>query len=165
MKIILLFLLLIWMFVISHLDFYIAGSVLGASCLTDLADGIIARKFNMISNAGKILDPLADKLLVFCVLVCFIQLGAVSAWVPMIIIAREFFVTCMRVVAVSKGKVIAASWWGKIKTNVQFFSLLFSLVLYKTFPTATAVILWGAAIFTILSWIAYIFEKKEVFKD
>ena len=148
------------------LECNIAATILFAvASITDFLDGYIARKYNLVSSFGKIMDPLADKLLVFSVLVCFIQLDVVSTWVPMIIIAREFFVTCMRVVAVSKGKVMAASWWGKVKTNVQFFSLLFSLVLYKVYPLATSVILWIAAIFTVLSWIAYIFENKEVFKD
>lgn len=143
----------------------IATVVFAVASITDFLDGYLARKYNLVSSFGKIMDPLADKLLVFSVLVCFIQLGAISAWVPMIIISREFFVTCMRVVAVSKGKVIAASWWGKVKTNVQIFALLFSLICYKLFPFATGVVLWLAAIFTVLSWIAYIFENKEVFKD
>jgi len=144
---------------------FVATVVFAIAAITDFFDGYLARKYNLVSSFGKIMDPLADKLLVFCVLVCFIQLDVISAWVPMIIISREFFVTCMRVVAVSKGKVIAASWWGKIKTNVQLFSLLFALVCYKAFPGATTVVLWICAIFTVASWVAYIFENKEVFKD
>ena len=101
--------------------------VFAIASITDFLDGFIARKYNLVSSFGKIMDPLADKLLAFGALICFIEVGVVSVWAPMIIIAREFFVTSMRVVAVSKGKVIAASWWGKIKTNVQLFAIIYAL--------------------------------------
>ena len=142
-----------------------AAVVFAIASLTDFFDGYIARKYNLVSSFGKIMDPLADKLLTFGALLCFIQLGTVGVWAPMIIISREFFVTCMRVVAVSKGKVIAASWWGKIKTNVQIFALLFAIIFYNVYSIATAAVLWAAAIFTVASWIAYIFENIEIFKD
>ena len=143
----------------------IAVIVFSLACLTDFFDGYLARKYNLVSSFGKIMDPLADKLLTFGALFCFIQTGTVSVWPATIIVAREFFVTCMRVVAVSKGKVIAASWWGKVKTNVQMFSLIFAIACFNIFPTATAVVLWISAIFTIASWVAYVFENIEVFKD
>lgn len=133
--------------------------------VTDFLDGFIARKYNLVSSFGKIMDPLADKLLSFGALVCFIEIGIVSVWAPMIIIAREFFVTSMRVVAVSKGKVIAASWWGKIKTNVQLFAIIFALLIYKAYPVIAGILIWIAAIFTVASWVAYIFENISVFKD
>ena len=141
------------------------------AAITDFFDGYLARKHNLVSSFGKIMDPLADKLLVFGALVCFIQLDVVSVWAPIIIIAREFFVTSMRVVAVSKGKVIAASWWGKIKTNVQLFALIGAMLLLgfnnpEVYGISIAAILiWVSAIFTIASWIAYIFENISVFKD
>ena len=149
--------------------------VFAVASITDFLDGYIARKKQLVSSFGKIMDPLADKLLSFGALICFIQMGVVSVWAPMIIIAREFFVTSMRVVAVSKGKVIAASWWGKIKTNVQMFAIMIALLLCGlgnpavtvagyTFSVACALI-WVAAIFTVASWIAYIFENISVFKD
>lgn len=133
--------------------------------ITDFLDGYLARKHNLVSSFGKIMDPLADKLLAFGALITFIQIGIVSVWAPVIIIAREFFVTSMRVVAVSKGKVIAASWWGKIKTNVQLFAIIFALLLYKSYPQIAGILIWIAAIFTVASWIAYIFENLSVFKD
>ena len=140
--------------------------VFSLASVTDFLDGYIARKYNLVSSFGKIMDPLADKLLVFSALVCFIQLGVVSVWAPIIIIAREFFVTSMRVVAVSKGKVIAASWWGKVKTNVQLFAIIFSMLLCGIGKAEIAAILiWIAAIFTVASWVAYIFENITVFKD
>lgn len=145
--------------------------VFAIASITDFLDGYIARKKNLVSSFGKIMDPLADKLLSFGALVCFIQMDIVSVWAPMIIIAREFFVTSMRVVAVSKGKVIAASWWGKIKTNVQMFAIMFALLLCGIGnPVAfgfsiAGILIWIAAIFTVASWVAYIFENISVFKD
>ena len=145
--------------------------VFAVASITDFLDGYIARKKNLVSSFGKIMDPLADKLLSFGALICFIQMGIVSVWAPMIIIAREFFVTSMRVVAVSKGKVIAASWWGKIKTNVQMFGIMIALLLCGLGNpefmgcSIACILIWIAAIFTVASWIAYIFENISVFKD
>ncbi len=145
--------------------------VFAVASITDFLDGYIARKKNLVSSFGKIMDPLADKLLSFGALVCFIQMGIVSVWAPMIIISREFFVTSMRVVAVSKGKVIAASWWGKIKTNVQMFAIMIALLLCGLGNpcfmgmSIAGILIWVAAIFTVASWIAYIFENLSVFKD
>ena len=139
--------------------------VFALASITDFLDGYLARKYNLVSSFGKIMDPLADKLLVFGALITFIQIGVVSVWAPVIIIAREFFVTSMRVVAVSKGKVIAASWWGKIKTNVQLFALIFAFLLYKDYAVFAGALIWISAIFTVASWIAYIFENISVFKD
>ena len=145
--------------------------VFAIASITDFLDGYIARKKNLVSSFGKIMDPLADKLLSFGALICFIQMGIVSVWAPMIIIAREFFVTSMRVVAVSKGKVIAASWWGKIKTNVQMFAIMIALLLCGLGNPAikgisiAGILIWIAAVFTAASWIAYIFENIIVFKD
>ena len=142
-----------------------AGIVFAVASITDFFDGYIARKYNLVTSFGKIMDPLADKILVFGALLCFIQNGTINVWPVAIIIARELFVTCMRVVAVDKGKVIAASWWGKVKTNVQIFAVLFSIFFELAYPTACTVVLWIAALFTLASWVAYIFENIEVFKD
>ena len=148
------------------LGFNITAAIIFAlASLTDFFDGYLARKHNLVSSFGKIMDPLADKLLTFGALICFVAKAPSFVWPAIIIIAREFFVTSMRVVAVDKGKVIAASWWGKVKTNVQMFSLIFAIACSDFFPTATAVVIWIAAIFTVASWIAYIFENIEVFKD
>ncbi len=148
------------------LGFNITAAVIFAlASLTDFFDGYLARKHNLVSSFGKIMDPLADKLLTFGALICFVAKAPSFVWPAIIIIAREFFVTSMRVVAVDKGKVIAASWWGKVKTNVQMFSLIFAIACSDIFPTATAVVIWISAIFTVASWIAYVFENIEVFKD
>ena len=135
-----------------------------AASITDFLDGYIARKYNLVSSFGKIMDPLADKLLTFGALICFVQTGLISVWAPMIIISREFFVTCMRVVAAASGKVIAASRWGKVKTNVQMFAIMFAILFSSTLTTASSAVLWIAAIFTVASWVAYICENLEVFK-
>lgn len=149
--------------------FYWALGVFAAASVTDFLDGYIARKNNIVTSFGKIMDPLADKILVFGALLCFLQMGFVNSWCVMIILAREFFVTGMRVVAVDKGKVIAASWWGKVKTNIQMFAVILG---FLTFSTDAAWALFAgkagiyvATAFTAASWVAYIFENIEVFKD
>jgi len=160
-----------FMIVMLMKNYMVALAIFCVAAITDFFDGYLARKRNLVSSFGKIMDPLADKLLVFSALVCFIQLDVVSVWAPIIIIAREFFVTSMRVVAVSKGKVIAASWWGKIKTNVQLFAIIggmFILGLGDIVPKGTLIaeiLIWASAIFTVASWVAYIFENITVFKD
>ena len=149
--------------------FYWALGVFVVASITDFFDGYIARKYNLVTSFGKIMDPLADKILVFGALLCFLQLGFINAWCVVIILAREFFVTGMRVVAVDKGKVIAASWWGKIKTNIQMFAVIFGFLAFSS--ANTALILAGrigiyiATAFTAASWVAYIFENIDVFKD
>ena len=158
--------------VVMLMGYYLpALAIFCVAAITDFFDGYLARKKNLVSSFGKIMDPLADKLLVFSALVCFIQMDVISVWAPIIIIAREFFVTSMRVVAVSKGKVIAASWWGKVKTNVQLFAIIGAMLvlgLNGLIPyemEIAAGLLWSSAIFTVASWIAYIFENISVFKD
>ncbi len=145
---------------------YWALGVFIVAAITDFFDGYIARKYNLVTSFGKIMDPLADKILVFGALLCFIEMGFIPSWTVAIILAREFFVTGMRIVAVDKGKVIAASWWGKVKTNVQIFAVIIG---FLTFTTSYALIgqiaVYIATAFTAASWVAYIFENIEVFKD
>ena len=149
--------------------FYIALGVFIVASVTDFLDGYIARKNNLVTSFGKIMDPLADKILVFGALLCFLQLGFINSWCVAIILAREFFVTGMRVVAVDKGKVIAASWWGKVKTNVQMFSVMFGFIAFSlnnpALVLAGQIGIYIATAFTAASWVAYIFENIEVFKD
>ncbi|MBQ8541333.1 MAG: CDP-diacylglycerol--glycerol-3-phosphate 3-phosphatidyltransferase [Clostridia bacterium] len=149
--------------------FYIALGVFIVASITDFLDGYIARKNNLVTSFGKIMDPLADKILVFGALLCFLQLGFINSWCVAIILAREFFVTGMRVVAVDKGKVIAASWWGKVKTNVQLFAVMFGFLAFAAESSALVlagqIAIYIATAFTAASWVAYIFENIEVFKD
>lgn len=130
--------------------------------LTDLIDGKLARKNNQVTTFGKFLDPLADKLLVTSALVCFVQLGYADAWVTMIIIAREFLVTSLRLVAAGGGTVIAANIWGKSKTVSQMVAIL-AVMFFHGFGPAPAVLnmagtilLWVAAALTVISGVQYV---------
>jgi CDP-diacylglycerol--glycerol-3-phosphate 3-phosphatidyltransferase len=143
---------------------------LGAS-LTDHYDGKIARQRNLITNFGKFLDPLADKLLVISALVCFLQLGLADVWCVLIIIARELMVTSIRLLAVEGGTVIAANRWGKAKTVSQMAAILFILTCrgvqellhfsggVPALVAAGNVLLWAAALLTVISGAIYVKEN------
>ncbi|KAE9637096.1 CDP-diacylglycerol--glycerol-3-phosphate 3-phosphatidyltransferase [Defluviitalea raffinosedens] len=138
--------------------------IFALASLTDMLDGYIARSRNLITNLGKFLDPLADKLLVTSALVSLVELGDLPAWVVIIILSRELAITGFRTVAVSEGIVIAASWWGKIKTISQMFMTMvfllnISLPIFDVFET---VLMWMAVIFTIISGVDYIVKNKRV---
>ena len=98
---------------------YIALAIFAAASLTDLLDGKIARKYHLVTNFGKFMDPLADKLLVCSALICFVEMGVLPAWMVIVIISREFIISGFRLVASDNGVVIAASYWGKFKTVSQ----------------------------------------------
>ena len=106
------------------LNRYIGVAVFCIASFTDYLDGNIARKYNLVTNFGKFMDPLADKLLVSSALICMIELGMLPAWIVIIIISREFIITGFRLIAVENGVVIAASWWGKIKTVMQMAMII-----------------------------------------
>jgi CDP-diacylglycerol---glycerol-3-phosphate 3-phosphatidyltransferase len=131
--------------------------------VTDLIDGKLARKYNQITNFGKLMDPLADKLLVTSALICFVGLGLADVWAVVIIIAREFLVTSIRLIAAGSGKVIAANIWGKIKTNSQIVAVvvvmlggLFALPVYIGY-----IFVWICALFTVVSGIQYALTYRE----
>lgn len=147
----------------------IATAVFILAALTDKLDGYIARSRNQITKFGKFMDPLADKLLVTAALVSLVDFHIVSAWSAMIIIAREFAVTGLRTIAASEGIVIAASWWGKIKTFVQIVAIIFALVNlsyrhHAYFRLLTKISMSIAVIVTIISGIDYFVKNKHVFK-
>ena len=136
---------------------------------TDYLDGHLARKNNLVTDYGKIMDPLADKLLVTSALVCMVQTGLVPAWMVIIILAREFAITGLRSVVASKGIVIAAAWSGKVKTVTQMIAIIFLLLnnwpfSLIGFPFAT-IMLWIAVIMTIYSGAEYIYKSRELFQD
>lgn len=133
---------------------------------TDGIDGYIARKYNLVTNLGKLLDPLADKLLVAAVLIALVAMGECNAWIAVIIISREFAVTGLREVALLEGLVIAASKWGKAKTITQIIAI--STVLLNNFPFEwlgipfADIAMWVAAVITIYSGIDYFVKNKNV---
>jgi CDP-diacylglycerol--glycerol-3-phosphate 3-phosphatidyltransferase len=146
---------------------YIAAAIFIIASLTDFFDGYIARKNNLVTNFGKFMDPLADKLLVCSALISFIELELLPAWIVIIIIAREFIINGFRLIASDSGVVIAASWWGKIKTNVQIvMSVMLILNLDNTIINILEqVAVYLALAFTVISLIDYIYKNRSVIKD
>ena len=106
----------------------VAAVIFIVASLTDLLDGKIARKYNLVTNFGKFMDPLADKLLVCSALICFIELHQIPAWMVIIIISREFIISGFRLVASDNGVVIAASYWGKFKTTFQMIAIVLMIL-------------------------------------
>lgn len=139
---------------------------------TDALDGHLARKNSQITNFGKLMDPLADKLLTFAAFLGFLQLGYISAWPVMIMIAREFLVTSVRLIALeSGGDVIPANIWGKLKTITQMVSISLSLLLSAIpatmgyVPVVTYVLIWICAILTLISGATYVIDNRKLFSD
>ncbi len=114
---------------------YIALFLFIIAAISDYLDGYIARKYNIISNFGKVMDPLADKIMVISALLCFVQLNIVPAWMVIIIIAREFLISGIRIMAAKDGDIIAASNWGKIKTITEIIAIIAILVLLSIVNT------------------------------
>lgn len=134
-----------------------------AASLTDMLDGKIARARNLVTNFGKFMDPLADKLLVCSAMICLIPSGQLPAWVVIVIIAREFIISGFRLVAADSGIVIAASYWGKFKTVSQMFMVIVLIAdLGGVFDTIGTVLIWIALILTVISLIDYIAKNVEV---
>ncbi len=147
--------------------YYIAASIFIAASLTDFLDGYIARKYHLVTSFGKLMDPLADKLLVMSALVCLVELGDVPSWMVIIIISREFIISILRAVAASEGIVIAASKWGKYKTISQMAAII--SILFRNYPFESwgvpfsLIALWVAVILTIISGVDYIVKNKQLF--
>jgi len=143
----------------------VATAIFIIASLTDKLDGYIARSRNQITNFGKFMDPLADKLLVTAALVSLVELHIVPSWVAMIIIAREFAVSGLRTIAASEGKVIAASWWGKIKTVIQIVAIITALLnlsyVHPILNVLTNILMTAAVIITIISGVDYFVKNKD----
>lgn len=146
----------------------IALFVFVIASLTDKLDGYIARKYNLITDLGKFLDPLADKLLVSAALLMFIQLGKIDAWIVFVVLAREFAVTGLRAVAANKNIVIAASQLGKIKTTIQIITII--VILLNNFPFNLVglhmdiILVYLTLIITTASGIDYFIRNLDIFK-
>ena len=145
---------------------YIAVAIFILASLTDLLDGKIARARNLVTNFGKFMDPLADKLLVCSAFICFIELSKVPTWMVLIIIAREFVISGFRLVAADNGVVIAASMWGKYKTAFSMVTICFLTIdiANPIFYMITQVLLWISLILTVVSLVDYIVKNKGVFE-
>ena len=119
---------------------YVAAALFIIASLTDMLDGKIARKYNLVTNFGKFMDPLADKLLVCSALICMIELRELPAWMVIIIISREFIISGFRLVASDNGVVIAASYWGKFKTTFQMIGVVLLIFNIPALSTLTTII-------------------------
>lgn len=143
---------------------YIAAGVFIVAALSDFLDGYIARKRNLVTNFGKFMDPLADKLLVSSALICFVELRQLAAWIAIIIIARDFIINGFRLIASDNGVVIAAGWWGKLKTNVQMImSVLLIINLNVPFINVLEqIMIYLAIVLTVISLIDYMVKNRKV---
>ncbi len=144
---------------------WVALAIFVAASLTDLADGKIARKYNLITNFGKFMDPLADKLLTCSGMICLIALERIPAWVVCIIVAREFVISGFRLIAAERGIVIAASYWGKFKTTFQMIMVILMVANIAVLQPLTTLVMWIATILTVVSLYDYIVKNKQVLKD
>ena len=145
---------------------YFAVAVFIVASITDALDGYIARKYNLVTNFGKFMDPLADKLLVCSALICFVELSLMPSWVVIAIISREFIISGFRLVASDNGVVIAASYWGKFKTISQMIMSIL-LILHFDNPvmaTVEQVLIYVSLVLTIVSLVDYIVKNKDVLK-
>jgi CDP-diacylglycerol--glycerol-3-phosphate 3-phosphatidyltransferase len=148
---------------------YIALAIFIVASLTDMLDGKIARKYNLVTDFGKFMDPLADKLLVCSALIGLVELELLPAWIVIIIIAREFIISGFRLIASDNGIVIAASYWGKFKTVFQMFMVIVLILnQYLENPVLLVIgtiLIVAATLLTVISLIDYIWKNKNVLKE
>ena len=160
-------------FVISLLAFQgevrllrnLAAAIFIVASLTDMLDGKIARKYNLVTNFGKFMDPLADKLLVCSALICLVDLKQLPAWMVIVIISREFIISGFRLVASDNGIVIAASYWGKFKTTFQMISVILLIVRIPALTVLTQICVWTALVLTVISLVDYIAKNHKVLTE
>ena len=142
---------------------WICLAIFVAASVTDWFDGHLARKYNLITNFGKFMDPLADKLLVCSAMICMIELDRLPAWVVIIIIGREFIISGFRLIAAENGVVIAANYWGKFKTVSQMIMIILLIVDFGGFfAILTEVFIWLSVALTVISLLSYIMPNRKV---
>ena len=154
-----------WMAGISAWADYLALAIFIIASLTDLLDGHIARKYNLITNFGKFMDPMADKLLVCAALICLVEMGRIPSWVVIIIISREFIISGFRLIASDNGRVLAASYWGKFKTTFQMIMVCLMIADIEEIRVVTLVVMYIALALTIISLMDYLIRNRKVMKD
>ena len=137
---------------------YIALAIFIIASLTDLIDGKIARKYGLVTNFGKFMDPLADKLLVSAAMIALVELGRIPAWI-------EFIISGFRLVAADKGVVIAASYWGKFKTTFQMVMVCLMIADLEELRLVTDIVMWAALILTVVSLADYLMKNREVMRE
>jgi len=150
---------------ITPYDNWIALAIFIVASLTDLLDGKIARKYNLVTNFGKFMDPLADKLLVCSALICLVEMERIAAWMVIVIIAREFIISGFRLVASDNGVVIAASYWGKFKTTFQMVMICLMIADLEALSIVTTIVTWAAVILTVVSLADYLLKNKGVMQE
>ena len=135
-----------------------------AASITDKLDGTIARKYNLITNFGKFMDPLADKLLVCSAMICFVGLGTLAPWIVIIIVAREFIISGFRLVAAEDGTVIAAGIWGKYKTAVTMITIIFMIPNFggAAVHMIEQIMIYLSLALTVISLMDYLIHNKSV---
>ena len=142
---------------------YISLTLFVVASVTDWVDGYLARKNNLVTNFGKFMDPLADKLLVCSAMICMIDLKRLSAWFVIIIIAREFIISGFRLIAAENGIVIAANYWGKFKTASQMIMIILLILHFDgIFVILEQIFIWLSLALTIISLITYIWQNRTV---
>ena len=165
-RVILIPLFVVFMLVdITLYDKWIALAIFIIASLTDLLDGKIARKYNLVTNFGKFMDPLADKLLVCSALICLVALDKIPAWMVIVIIAREFIISGFRLIASDNGVVIAASYWGKFKTTFQMVMICLMIADIAAISVLTTVVMWVAVVLTVVSLVDYLVKNRNVMQD
>lgn len=150
---------------ITPYDNWIALAIFIIASLTDLLDGKIARKYNLVTNFGKFMDPLADKLLVCSAMICLVSINLIPAWIVIVIIAREFIISGFRLIASDNGVVIAASYWGKFKTVFQMVMICLMIANISAIQILTTIVMWIALILTVVSLVDYLMKNKDVMKE
>ena len=133
--------------------------------VTDVIDGFLARRNGWITELGKILDPLADKLLVCAAMIVLVEMGRIPSWIVIIIISREFIISGFRLIASDNGVVIAASYWGKFKTVFQMIMICLMIANIGFLSIITDIVMWIALVLTVVSLLDYLNKNKDVMKD
>ena len=159
------FFVVLLLFDITAYDKWIALAIFIVASLTDFLDGYIARKYNLVTNFGKFMDPLADKLLVCSAMICLVELARIPAWVVIVIIAREFIISGFRLVSSDNGVVIAASYWGKFKTTFQIVMICLMIADLEPLILITQIVMWVALALTVISLVDYLIKNKSVMQD
>lgn len=152
--------------VFGEADKYIALVIFAVASITDMLDGKIARKYNLVTNFGKFMDPMADKLLVCSAMICMID-DRLQSWIVIVIISRELIISGFRTVAADNGVVIAASWWGKWKTTSQMIMIIL-LILdldFAWYGVVEYIFIYLALILTLVSLVDYLVKNRSVLSD